>query len=889
MINSLFRLTTILLVSVGLGGCIHDATHNSLNMDDAVVASELDEGISAPLAKSRAARVSNLSYRLSLSIDPKADSFTGLSQMDFDLTGTASDLIIDFRGKAIIALRVNAKPIKFAHIANHLVVPRASLQKGRNEIVIEYEAGIGAAGEGLIRVEDKDDSSNYLYTLNVPADAHRVFPCFDQPDLKARFKLSVSLLKTPGDYRVISNVPIEGAKKSTNPNRLHGNAIFKFKQTQLISTYLFAFAVGPFASLTNKSFGRPMTFYGRRSQRELMEKHADEVFKLHGNALKFLEGWFNVPYPFEQFDFVCVPDFPFSGMEHPGCIFYGEDPLLFRSAVSELRKTRRADLIAHETAHMWFGDLVTMPWFDDVWLKEGYATFMAHKTLENIVVGTDHDSAFFLKNYPSAIATDATAGSTPMRQPLRNMDDAKSNYGPIIYSKGPAVLRALEYMIGEDAFRRGSKLFLDRHAFACGSWTELRHALEDAWGKGRDSLADFGVAWIEEAGVPDVTSSIKDDANGKKIVQVNQRDASGQGRVWPLAVEACYYDQHGQLQSEKISFNKLTASIEKSDVATSFSFANYKNRAYARFLLDESALKHVMAHFEDFIDPLLRSMLWESVWSAVEEGQLRPDDYLEFVHEYFFRETDQRLLSLGFGRISSVLSRYMSGEEQMAYSQQIEDDIILVINGKHKSPGTLLLMLRRFISIARSEKGLGVLVSLAEGNYTDGDIEISKRDRWNAVTRLMLMGDKRADSLLGLMTSIEDGDEARRRIFMVECARGDEESKAEIFRRFFHEQDLPERWVQDGAAVFFAPEQAPLTNRFLPEALDQLEWIKKNRKIFFLAAWVNAAIKSRLDENAVTEVEDYLSRPGIPNDIRSKVLVPLHHLKQTIQVRRGSH
>ncbi len=877
----------LFLVTLSLLGCVH---YPSPVLSPEMQARLKAEGISEDLAHDRAGRISHLSYKLDLRIDPKEDKFHGTCVMDFSLREPHAPLMIDFRGKTVEHVQVNGTAIAINQVASHLEIDYLYLIDGKNQIEIDYTAGIGAAGEGIIRVEDKDDGSTYLYTLNVPADAHRVFPCFDQPDLKATFELHVSLPAVPPGS--IPRTVVSNATRIsiTTPDDESPNTRdeYSFARTKPISTYLFAFAIGHLHEIQSTGNGRPMSFYGRKSQKKLMETHAPDIFRLHQQACEFLESWFGIDYPFPKFEFVCVPDFPFSGMEHPGCIFYGEDPMLFRSSVSKLREARRADLIAHETAHMWFGDLVTMPWFDDVWLKEGYATFMAHKTLETLIQDVDHDAAFFLRNYPSALETDVTEGSAPMRQPLANMDDAKSNYGPIIYRKGPAVLRALEYMIGADAFQRGSRLFLERHAFGNGSWVDLRFALEDAWGKGRDSLKAFGESWIEQGGAPTVVSTLLRPKDGKSQLIIKQQASSGKERSWPLALEACWFNDKGNIVSKKQSFARPNVVVKNIEGARDFSFANFKNRAYARFELDQNSRRYVLRNFSAFQDQLLRAMLWESLWSAVENNKLDPATFVSFANEHLFTETDQRLLSLVLGRLQTIISRYLNDEQRQAASLSIEDSLTNAIEGKIYQKGTRLLLLRRFISFARSKNALKKLVSLAEGNYNSGGLKISNRDRWNAITRLMLLGDSRADSLLEMMSANDSGDEARRRIFLVECARGTPESKAEMYRRFFEDKDLPERWVQDGAAIFFASEQASLTDSFLEDALDRLEWIKANRKIFFLAAWSNAVIKSRLSSESAHTIGRYLEEKSIPADIRRKVLVPLYHLKRTIAVRKST-
>ena len=841
----------------------------------------MDEELTAPgiarsLAKSRSEIIGEIHYRLHFQIDD-SERFRGHLNADIELKISPKDLILDFRGKSIEELKVNGNATGYAQINNHLVVPGKHLRRGKNSFEISWTGSSGAAGQGLIKVSDRDDGSTYVYTLNVPADGHALFPCFDQPDLKATFSLTVD---APRNWNVIANAPL--AKRNTLESTL---SHFEFKSTQKISTYLFAFAAGPFVQVKTNENGREISFYGRKSQQALVEQHAEEVLRLHRASLKFLEDWFEVPYPFQKFDFVCVPDFPFSGMEHPGCIFYGETPMLFRSEVTRLREAGRADLIAHETAHMWFGDYVTMPWFDDVWLKEGFATYMAHKVLENTFDGIDHELNFYLRNYPSALDVDITSGSTPIRQALANMQDAKSQYGPIIYRKGPAVLRALEYTVGKAAFKKGTQLFLEKYAFASGSWDDLRKSFEEAWDKG--SLETFGEAWIKGAGVPHVTTEIVKNKEGKLALGIYQTSIGGEEWRWPLALEVCWEGQDGRLVNSRLAFETENALILTDNIRPGFSFANYNNRAYGRFTLDPLARQIVLEDFGRFYDPLLRTMIWEALWADVEDATLSPKDYLSFARNHLFLEKDQRLLSTVLGRMQTIMSRYLSATQREQLAPLIEGDLLERIFDAKFDRSLRLLMFRRFSSLVHSRGSRDVLVKWVQNESAPPGILMSKRDRWRALVRLTLLGDDRSKELLATMSKEDEGDEGRRRVFEVECAMPDPVMKQKLFQRFRHDKELPERWVQDGARIFFAAEQANLTNKYLGAAMKQLDWIKKNRKIFFLSAWLEAVVRSRLDDDSATTVWDYVESPQVAQDIKKKILVPLGHMERTIRIRKS--
>src|SRR5690606_29742362 len=285
-----------------------------------------------------------------------------------------------------------------------------------------------------------------------------------------------------------------------------------FEPTKPISTYLMAFAAGPWARIESPGGSRAMSMYVRRSR--AAEVESDSLFALNAKALNWLEKWFDSPYPFGKYDFVLAPAFPFGGMEHPGAAFYSEDRVIFREQPTQPQRISRAATIYHEVAHMWFGDLVTMRWFDDLWLKEGFATYMAAKTQEALDPGTNPWQSFWIRNKPAAYAVDVTEGTTADWQQLANLDQAKSNYGPIVYNKAPGIRKQLEYLVGEQDFQRGVRAFLAEHSMGNADWGELLQAIGKASGR---SLEDWGANYLLRRGMPVLEPSMVVSSGGARF------------------------------------------------------------------------------------------------------------------------------------------------------------------------------------------------------------------------------------------------------------------------------------------------------------------------------------------------------------------------------------
>ena len=410
-------------------------------------------GVSQALARRRAREVADVRYHLALDVT-SPDSARGTVQVRWTRSGTG-DAILDFRGRRLNSIVANGAPVNpTSYNGAHLRIPAALLKASENEVTVTFVSEIAASGASIIKSHDPD-GSDYLYTLLVPADANQLFPSFDQPDLKARVTLQ---LTAPVQWTVIANGALATADTSGR------QVTHTFNETRPISTYLVAFAAGPWAKATSTVGTRTINVYVRQSR--MKEADVDTMLALNQRAITWMEEYFNRPYPFEKFDFVLAPAFPFGGMEHPGAVFYNENSFIFRERPTLARRLSRFSTILHEVAHQWFGDLVTMRWFDDLWLKEGFATYMAAKAQFAMDTSSGAWKTFYQSNKPSAYNVDLTTGTTSLWQPLANLDQAKSNYGAIVYNKAPSVLKQLNYLVGEDTFQRGVR---QHHAHVHGA------------------------------------------------------------------------------------------------------------------------------------------------------------------------------------------------------------------------------------------------------------------------------------------------------------------------------------------------------------------------------------------------------------------------------------
>ena len=458
-------------------------------------------GIPQALARERAARIADLHYRLECRIAARARRLEGVQEIRFCLTERPDEaLVLDWRpqlaradvARALRSLRVNGRAgARNSLRRGHLHIDADALQHGANCIALAWSAPILESGTALIRHRDADDGALYVYSLFVPADASTVFPCFDQPDLKARFSLTLTM---PANWTAIGNAPVARSRRSGRSRSI------AFATTEPISTYAFAFAAGPFIALGAGRQEEPSRVWVRRSQRRRARPRIDEILRLNSEAVRFCTRYFGHRFPFAKYDLVLIPHFPYRGMEHAGATFLDEDAALLSSSHGSAERFQCALLVFHETAHQWMGDLVTMRWFDDLWIKEGFANFIAFK-LAARVCSRRYARLAFHDLKVSAWEADRTRGATALHHPLADVMEAKSAYNTIVYAKAPAILKMLEHRLRAQTFRRAVRAVVRSHAYGAIDWRDLVAAFERASGR---ALNGWAARWLLKPGAPKV-------------------------------------------------------------------------------------------------------------------------------------------------------------------------------------------------------------------------------------------------------------------------------------------------------------------------------------------------------------------------------------------------
>ncbi len=843
----------------------------------------LEAGVSHELATYRAANIRNVRYDLRLDVT-RRDSATGRVSVRFERT-QSGDAVLDFRGLGVDSIIANGTSLSVRDHWNaaHIRLPATSLRTGENTIDVRFVSPIAPAGASIIRAHDTTDSTDYLYTLLVPSDANLLFPCFDQPDLKAR--VTFALVTRAGMNALANGTPL--------PAVTAGNVTtHSFAETRPISTYLIAFAAGPWATvnrtlaITPGAAPVPVSLWTRRSR--LKEVEGDTLLATNARALRWLGDWFGVPYPFHKFDMLLAPAFPFGGMEHPGAIFYNEDSFVYRERPTLTQLQGRQATSFHEVAHQWFGDFATMRWFDDLWLKEGFATYMAAKMQASLEPKANAWKSFYLRNKPVAYSTDATAGTTPVWQALANLDQAKSNYGPIVYNKAPGVLHQLDYLVGERAFQSGVQSFLKEHAYGNATWRDLLSSIGKA--AGRD-LTKWGEQWILRPGMPIVEQQLT-VRNGKVtrlalLQRPAQPSVSGKG-AWPIKMQLLLHYSNKAPVRIPVELTKDTTIVAAAAgmSAPDFVFANDHDYGYALVLPDSLSVRWLEANVGTISDDFERAMLWGALWDLVREARMSPPRFAAMAARELPRERDEQLAGSITGRMVTALTRYMTQSSRDSLMPLVERVLLAGATDTSRAYGQRKSQLDALISLARTPAAISRLDSWLTADTAAG-IPLRPPTRWSIVTRLIAQRAPNAELRLLAESKRDSTDEGKRQAFVAGAARPDSATKRAYFTRYFGDRDLNEAWVTSSLGAFNNGDQDALTRQYLVPALDTLPWIQKNRRIFFLGSWLGAVIGGQSSEDALVTLDKWLAaHPALAPDLKQKVLQSRDELERTVMVRR---
>ncbi|MBL8996866.1 MAG: ERAP1-like C-terminal domain-containing protein [Gemmatimonadetes bacterium] len=837
-----------------------------------------EPGVARALAEQRAQAISDLHYQVDLYVPAERDSaVTGEITISFALSDARRPLVLDFRAPRdhVRRVRLDGDSVAYSLPEDHIVIPASALSEGVHTVTVGFRSTDAALNR----------NADFLYALFVPDRASTAFPVFEQPDLKARFRLAISI---PAGWQALSNGAETRRERVTVVSSTGGmleeptrETIF-FAETEPISTYLFAFAAGRMQVERAVRDGRTFTMYHRETDAAKLARNRDAIFDLHATALRWLEEYTGIPYPFGKFDFFAVPSFQFGGMEHPGAIWYRADGLFLDPTATRNQELGRASLIAHETAHMWFGDLVTMRWFNDVWMKEVFANFMAAKIAGPAFPDINLDLRFFQAHHPTAYGVDRTAGANPIRQELENLREAGSLYGAIIYQKAPIVMKQLEQLVGEEAMRDGLREYLAQHRFGNATWPDLIAVLD---ARTPEDLAAWSRAWVEEPRRPRITARWADSG-----VVLAQRDPlPGRALRWTQPIVLAF-DSAGTVASRRVALREAQVFVPMPGVTSpSFILPGADGVGYGRFLLDSTSRATLLARTTTLRDPVQRAVAWQTLHEEMLDGFLPPATLLESGLAALAAEREELVQLQVLGLVRGVYWRFLSDSVRRAIAPRVEAALWRELD-RAPTPGRKGAFFSAIVGSTLTAEGTARLERIWNKAETPRGLPLAEQQYIGLAEALAIRGVPNAERILDEQEGrVTNPDRQQRMRFMRAALSADVRVRDSLFATFREvENRRRESWVLDAMAAMNHPLRATAALPNLTASLDLVLPIQQTGDIFFPLRWLNATLDGHQSAAAASAVEAFLAaHPDYPPRLRGKVLQAADDLYRSATIVEG--
>ena len=808
-------------------------------------------------AERRAALVKDPDYELSLTLDADKKDFSGRETMRFALAAPADDLTVDFEGGELLSLTVNGERAAAPGDGGaFFVLPKKLLRAGANVVELSYSHPYSVDGSGLYRFKDAEDGRVYLYTNFEPYAAHRLFPCFDQPDLKAAYALSVD---APADWQVVSTSAEEKTELSGARRK------WTFGRTPRLSTYVFSVHAGPYHVWTSSAGAVPLRLFARESLAKYVL--ADEWFEVTRQGLDFYGSYFDLPYPFKKYDQVIVPDFNEGAMENAGAVTFGER-YVPRSTPTLEDREQAADTILHEMAHMWFGDLVTMKWWDGLWLNESFATYMAALSRGRATRYTRAWQSFFADMKQWAYTEDQRATTHPIEGEVPDTGQAFANFDGITYGKGASVLKQLAYLLGEEKFRDGVRLYLKTHAYGNAEERDFFGAMTAASGV---DLGAWTREWLETAGVNTVRADYACAADGKissfALIQTAPADHPTLRRH---RTDAALYAAEAGLRWEASDSAPVAYEGARTEVPAFVGrpcpllvYPNRGDQDFAKVELDARSLSVVKTGMPMISDPHLRAMLWSTLWEMVRDAKWPVNEYADLVFKSLGREKDLKVaravLETVYGTSNSSPSvlNYLPRPDYARFESFFAENLAKAAPGSDFQK----LWFDGFVKIAASPSGADRLRGLLNGTVPVDGLVIDQDRRWDIIAGLCALGAADSEALIRAESARDPSDAGAKAALTARAARPDPAEKKAWFARITDPDSASSLGdLRAAMADFFPRTQMGLRADFVEPFLKKLTVLDAAKGEDFLDDYGRAMIPTLCTPESAAALGVYLEK-----------------------------
>ncbi|MGI5140008.1 MULTISPECIES: aminopeptidase N [unclassified Streptomyces] len=796
------------------------------------------ENLSRDEAQERAALLSVDGYDVSLDLrsavgeapggaDGGPRTFRSVTTIRFRCAEPGATSFADLIAPSVTAVSLNGKDLDPGEVFDGTRIRLEDLA-AENELIVDAQCAYSRTGEGMHRFVDPEDGEVYLYTQYEPADSRRVFANFEQPDLKAPFRFEV---RAPEEWTVWSN----GAGE-------RHDGVWRFAETKPISTYITCVVAGPYHYVTDsysRTFddGTKLEIPLGAMCRKGLARHfdADDVFLVTKQGLDFFHDHFDYPYPFGKYDQAFVPEYNLGAMENPGMVTFREE-YIFRGKVTQASYERRANVILHEMAHMWFGDLVTMAWWDDLWLKESFADFMGSLSLVEATRFTNGWITFANNRKAWAYRADQLPSTHPVTADIRDLQDAKLNFDGITYAKGASVLKQLVAYVGREAFLEGARRYFKRNAYGNTRLGDLLSVLEET--SGRD-MAAWSRSWLQTAGVNSLTPQVLLDEEGRVAeLSVVQEAAESHPELRPHRVAVGLYRSEGDAlvryaRAEVDVHGPRTVVGELAGAeAPELVLVNDDDLTYCKIRFDDTSLATLRDRLGSVTDPLARALCWSALWNLTRDALLPARDFIDLVLRFAGRESDIGVLQMLHNWANSALTYYAAPDWRETGGRLLADGALSELRQAEPGSQHQLTWARFVAAVAHDEADLRLLLDLLAGTTQIEGLDVDQELRWAFLEPLAAHG-AADDSVLTAELARDDTASGKRHQVRCLAARPSATVKAQAWAQVVESDALSNALVEATIAGFVQPSQrellAPYTERYFA-AIDRV-WAERSIQI----------------------------------------------------------
>ncbi len=844
-------------------------------------------------AEERAAIVSAPTYEVDLDLTGDGDTFRSTTVVRFRATPGASTFV-ESTTREVHELMLNGRTLDPARVIDGRRIRLDDLA-AENELVVVSTRGYTNTGEGLHRFVDPVDDAVYLYTEFAVAEANRVYAVFDQPDLKASVRFTIT---APADWNVLSNAP----SPEPLPATAAGAATWAFDTGPVISSYIVAIVAGPYAAWRGAARsvdGRdiPLALFTRAS----LAQHAepDVMFETVRAGLAFYEQAFGVPYPYGKYDQIFVPEYNWGAMENVGAVTFNES-YLFRSRVSDARREQRAIVVLHELSHMWFGNSVTMRWWNDLWLNESFATWASTLATSRVTEFTDVWATFASDEKTHAAEQDQLPSTHPIVAEIHDLGDVEVNFDAITYDKGAAVLKQLVAWVGLDAFQRGVGAYLEAHAGGNATLRDLLDELERASGR---ELTRWSELWLETAGVntlrlvveTDTPTELGGTGAGAGVItaaRIEQTAAPAHPTLRPHRVAiGCYSrDATGALlRNHRVELDIDGASTDVPELVgvtrPELLLVNDDDLTYAKVRLDPRSSTTVVKRLAELMDPVARAVVLGSAWDAVRDAELPASDFVRLVLGSVGHETQSAARGLALARLELAVGRYLADDHREQLAAETGDAVWALAELAEPGSDAQLQFVKAFTRLAATQAHGDVLGSLLDGSIRSAGLVVDLDLRWELVIARSALG-AASDEEIDAALALDDTAKGRQLAETARAARPDQAVKDAAWWRVVTDAGLSNdlaRAIAEGWRRTIAPEllASTATDYF---AVLQPTWAERS---FTMASLVVSRLfpSPLVEEELATMTRAWLAANPTPAPLHRLVSEQLDELERALAAR----